>query len=324
MISSKLQKKRKGQTQFFADIANACSRELQNLGFLADVFLIPGGVGVCFHSDRQFQSLPELAHFPIKELDFSRVSTFDPGAIKSFSLEAITLPVGCDFPLREFKLFPLRRFSALECQATDFESLALLPIEELSLSGSGVEQLSFTHSMPLMKLDLSKTEVLDLRPLSEKALEVLNLQNTKIDNLTPLSECPLSQINLNQTVIENLEPLRGSPLVELELRKTRVEDLSPLMESPLERLFLPGSPIRSLNPLTFCPIKYLNMIGLKLDDLSPLREMQLHTLCLSPLQLRSEDFAILKELNLQYLVGPGDDSKHSIDQFINKYVQSNH
>ena len=62
-------------------------------------------------------------------------------------------------------------------------------------------------------------------------------------------------------------------------------------------------------------IKYLNMIGLKLDDLSPLREMQLHTLCL-PLQLRSEDFAILKELNLQYLVGPGDDSKQSIDQFM--------
>ena len=282
MISSKLQKKRKGQTQFFSDIAHSCSNELRNLGFEADVFLIPGGVGVCFHSDKQFESLSDLAHLPIKELDFSRVSTFAPDTIKSFSLEAITLPVECNFPLREFKLFPLKRFSALKCQATDFESLAILPIEELNLSGSRVEQLSFTHSMPLVHLNLSQTEVHDLRPISGKPIEVLNLQNTKIDNLSPLSECPLSKINLNQTIIENLEPLRGSPLVELELRKTLVEDLSPLMESPLEKLFLPGSPIRSITPLTFCPLKHLNMIGIKLGDLSPLREMQLNTLCLSP------------------------------------------
>ena len=95
------------------------------------------------------------------------------------------------------------------------------------------------------------------------------------------------------------------------------------MESPLERLSLPGSPIRSLNPLTFCPIKFLNMIGLQSVDLSPLKEMQLHTLCISPLELKSEDFSLLRELNLPQLVGPGDDPRQTTDQFVQKYNQSN-
>ncbi|MEK9772363.1 MAG: hypothetical protein VW576_02250 [Opitutae bacterium] len=324
MISSKLQTKRRGQTRFFREIAESCSKELESLGFLAEVFLIPGGVGVRFLSDRQFCNLADLAHLPIKELDFSRVSSFDPANIQGFPLEAISLPWGCSFPLREFKLFHLKRFSAQKCQASDFESLAILSIEELNLAGSAVEQLSFTHSMPLTKLDISQTDVLDLRPLSGKPLEKLNLQGTKVDNLSPLNTCPLTEINLNQTGIENLEPLRGSPLIEVELRKTMVEDLSPLMESPLERLSLPGSPIRSLNPLTFCPIQFLNIIGLQSIDLSPLKEMQLHTLCLSPIGLRQEDFAMLQELNLHHLVGPGDDLSQTIDQFMQKYAQSNY
>ena len=89
-------------------------------------------------------------------------------------------------PASRIQTFSPRRFSAEKCQATDFESLAILSIEELNLSGSAVEQLTFTHSMPLTKLDISQTNVLDLRPLAEKPLEKLNLRHTKVDNLSPL------------------------------------------------------------------------------------------------------------------------------------------
>ena len=91
------------------------------------------------------------------------------------------------------------------------------------------------------------------------------------------------------------------------------------MESPLEKLSLPGSPIRSLVPLTFCPIKFLNMIGLTLDDLSPLREMQLETLCISPLNLEQGHFNLLKELNLKHMLGPGDAPNQTVGQFFQKY-----
>ena len=319
MISSKLQRKKRGQTRFFTEIATYCSKELKSLGFIADVFLIPGGVGVRFLSDRQFGNLASLAHLPIKELDFSRVSTFDPAVIQPFPLEALSLPLGCSFPFREFKLFNLRRFSAIRSTAHDFVSLAILPLEELVLSGSKIDQLTFTHSMPLVKLDISQTDVTDLRPLSDKPLEVLNLQRTKVDNLSPISSCPISELNLNQTNLETLEPLRGSPLIELELRKTLVEDLSPLMECPLEMLSLPGSPVRSLNPLTFCPLRALNMIGLKKIDLSPLCEMQLETLNISPLELSADDFSILRELKVKCMVGPGDPTDQTTDQFFIKY-----
>ena len=109
MITSKLQRRKSGQTRFFPEIAISCSKELENLGFSADVFLIPGGVGVRFLSDRQFNDLPSLSHLPIRELDFSKVFSFDPEHIQSFSLEALSLPQGCTFPFREFKRFKLKR-----------------------------------------------------------------------------------------------------------------------------------------------------------------------------------------------------------------------
>jgi hypothetical protein len=319
LITSRVQTKRRRETHFFPDIAQSCSKEIQGLGFEADVFLIPGGVGVRFQSDRNFSNLNEIAYLPIKELDLSRVSSFDPPKINDFKLEALSLPIGCSIPFREFKCFPLKRFSGANSKASDFESLAILDLEELNLPGAGMEQLSFTHSMPLVKLDLSHNRVLDIRPLSEKPLEILNLQGTQVDNLNPISSCPISVLNLNQTKVENLEPLRGLPLTQVELRKTLIEDLSPLMESPLEKLSLPGSPIRSLVPLTFCPLKFLNIIGLILDDLSPLREMQLETLCISPLNLEEEHFNLLKELNLKHMLGPGDDPNQTAGQFFQKY-----
>ena len=322
MITSKLQRRKSGQTRFFPEIAISCSRELQNLGFSADVFLIPGGLGVRFLSDRQFSNLSSLSHLPIKELDFCKVFSLEPEYIQSFSLEALSLPRGCNFPFREFKRFKLKRLSAIQSKSTDFESLAILPIEELNLSGCSIQNLSFTHSMPLTRLDLSGTNILDLRPLSEKPLEKLFLQNSKVENLSPLADCPLEELNLNKTLISDLAPLRGSPLRYLELRKTEVNDLSPLMESPLENLTLPGSPIFSIAPLTYCPLKNLNLIGLDLDDLSPLKEMQLASLSISPLELDEEDFLLLNEINASYLIGPGDDPKQTVKQFMDKY--SNH
>jgi len=85
---------------------------------------------------------------------------------------------------------------------------------------------------------------------------------------------------------------------------------------------LPGSPIFSIAPLTYCPLKNLNLIGLGLDDLSPLKEMQLTSLSISPLELNIEDFLLLNEINTSYLIGPGDDPKQTVKQFMDKY--SNH
>ena len=136
MISSKLQTRRTGQTRFFNEVALSCTKELKHLGFSAEVFLIPGGVGVRFLEDSNLDNIDRLNHLPIRELDFSRVSNFDPEKIRAFPLEALSLPVGCSTPFRSIKFFSLRRLSAKNCLATDFESLAILPIEELNLSPS--------------------------------------------------------------------------------------------------------------------------------------------------------------------------------------------
>lgn len=319
MISSKLQIKRSGPTRFFPDVCISCSKELESLGFLADVYLIPGGVGVRFSSDRQLNQLSKLAHLPIREFDFSKVDSISPQELRGFDLKGLFLPKNCSFPFREFKTFKLARFSAVNSQASDFESLAILPLEELNLSGCEVEQLNFLHSMPLACLDLSRTKVNDLRPLHEKNLIQLNLAKTKVENLCSLSDCSLEKLNLNETVVFDLEPLRGSPLRQLEMRATQINDLGPLMESPLECLILPGSPITSITPLTACPLRELNLVGLKLNDLSPLLEMRLSSLWISPLGLSSEDFSLLEKVSTESLLGPGDPFGQSVADFILKY-----
>jgi len=81
--------------------------------------------------------------------------------------------------------------------------------------------------------------------------------------------------------------------------------------------------VGSITPLTFCPLKYLNMIGLKVSDLSPLLEMSLKTLCISPLELSEEEFTILKQLDLEHLVGPGDPEMQTVSDFMQKYSHSN-
>ncbi len=52
MISSKSRVRKSGSPNFFQDISQACTKELQEMGITAEVYLIPGGVGVRFNTQR--------------------------------------------------------------------------------------------------------------------------------------------------------------------------------------------------------------------------------------------------------------------------------
>jgi len=52
-------------------------------------------------------------------------------------------------------------------------------------------------------------------------------------------------------------------------------------------------------------------------------EMSLKTLCISPLELSEEEFTILKPLDLEHLIGPGDPEMQTVSDFMQKYSHSN-
>ncbi|MGY8714517.1 MAG: hypothetical protein ACKVJ1_11560, partial [Verrucomicrobiia bacterium] len=94
-----------------------------------------------------------------------------------------------------------------------------------------------------------------------------------------------------------------------------INDLSPLSNCPIEILLLPGSPVKSLSSVRSCPIRELNIVGLDLDDLSPLLDMPLKKLTISKNELTEEQIMILKQLELDSLMSPGDPDDQQPDDF---------
>ena len=61
------------------------------MGITAEVYLIPGGVGVRFNTQRLPFSLRNLQHLPIKEFDFTRLEDFSLKEILEFDLSGLAL-----------------------------------------------------------------------------------------------------------------------------------------------------------------------------------------------------------------------------------------
>jgi hypothetical protein len=97
-----------------------------------------------------------------------------------------------------------------------------------------------------------------------------------------------------------------------------VSDLSPLSSSPIEVLYLPGSRVSSLNEIAGCPITELNIVGLKIDDLSPLLTLPIKKLIISREQLTHEQVLIIEQLELEYLISPGDPDHQTPEFFFKK------
>jgi len=95
MTSSKLRARKSGSPIFFQDICQACTKELLEMGITAEVYLIPGGVGVRFNTQRLPFSLRNLLHLPVKEFDFTHLEEFSLSEIFEFNLSGLILPDLC-------------------------------------------------------------------------------------------------------------------------------------------------------------------------------------------------------------------------------------
>ena len=145
---------------------------------------------------------------------------------------------------------------------------------------------------------------------------------TKVKDLSPLKGMPIEEINFSGTDVKSVEPLGQSNRLRIvEMRATKVDDLSHLSECPIKKLILPGSKVHSISCLRYSPVKILNLVGIQLSDYNVLRSMPLEKLSISPDLLPANGLDLIMNLDLQYLLGPGDRDDQTKEQFLAKYCK---
>ena len=88
--------------------------------------------------------------------------------------------------------------------------------------------------LPLEELDLSWTAVEDLGPLAKTQLKILRVSNTRVRSLAPLQNLPLTKLDFSFTEVADLAPLKGMAFTELRLNDTKARDLSALRGMPIQ------------------------------------------------------------------------------------------
>ena len=292
------------------------------MGFRAESYLLPGGIGIKFKSHPN-HNLHELQTLPIIECDLSELENFDLNCLNQERISSLILPHKTKIPFSELNSFNLRRLRAAKAISSDFESLSKHPLEILELPNTSAENLRFCENMPLRKLDLSGVQISHIPLLRKAQITNLNLFKTNIEEISDFDCNALEGIVLSGSPIKSITFLSDAKkLLKVEIRATPVSDLSPLANTPIKELHLPGSQVKSIDCLAYLPIETLNIIGLELKDINCLSTLPLKYLSLSPELLKSDDYEFIANLKVPFLRGPADSPEQTAEEFFQKHINS--
>ena len=306
--------------KIFHDIQNSCDQTLEEMGYQAESYLLPGGVGIKF-KDEPIHNLHALQTLPIIECDLSDLESFDLNCLNREKISSLILPDKNKLPFSELNSFRLTRLKATKACSSDFGSLSEHPLETLELPYSSIKDIMFCQNMPLRKLDLAGTQISQFPRLRNAKITSLNLFKTNIEEMSGFDCHALKEIVISGSPIKSITILAdASNLLKVEMRATPVSDLSPLASTPIKELHLPGSQVKSINCLAYLPIETLNIIGLELEDIYCLSTLPLKSLALSPQLLNKEDYEFIANLKIPFLRGPADSPEQTAEEFFQKYL----
>jgi serine/threonine protein kinase len=213
----------------------------------------------------------------------------------------------------------LIRVETLPRSTASIEPLRGLPINELDLTKTQVQDLGPLRGMALRYLHVAETPVSDLSPLHGMPLKTLLMDEChSASDLSPLAGLPLERLEANKCGIADLKPLKGAPLKILSLVSNRITDLSPLAGAPLEHLNLHANQVSDLSPLRGMPLEDLDLSGTQPKDLTPLLDLhKLETLRCIDLK---ESFSVLRyHPTLKHIGGGRDFPFLPVEQFWKEY-----
>lgn len=160
---------------------------------------------------------------------------------------------------------PVRELYVRCVCVSNYSLLRKLPVENLGLYGTDIEDLNQLAGMPLRELFLGWSRVWDLTPIQQfHNLRSLDIYQSPVTNLAPLASLPLQSLWMTCCPATDLSPLRKTPLKVLGLGHVAVSDLSPLENTPLEELALRSTKVTDLTPLV--RMKHLRYLSLEASD----------------------------------------------------------
>ncbi len=146
-------------------------------------------------------------------------------------------------------------------QVSRIDDLRDMPLKELILSATRVENIAGLTGLPLVKLHLSGCPVADLSPLASLGkLEELRLRSMAIQDLSPLAKLPLKELDITGSVyVTDLDPLAdclqlerlafSPPVKKIKINLSRIRNL-PHLEKITKDFDSVGSDWSRLGPRT--------------------------------------------------------------------------
>jgi hypothetical protein len=196
-------------------------------------------------SAEDFESLKSqrITELSIRKTKISSIDFLNNSQIEKLFLSHTQIG---DEQLQKLSSKSLRVIDLLKCPISSVFPLRKLPIEDLNISGTEVDDISPLKDCPIKKLDMRVTKVSDLSPLSHCPIETLHLPGSQITSLESLRNCPITDLNIAGLEIEDLSPLFSLPLESLSIsRETlRDQDVSILKQLNLKILHSPGDSIQ--------------------------------------------------------------------------------
>ena len=173
------------------------------------------------------------------------------------------------------------------CGLRDLSPLKGLQLQGLDLSGNPVRGLRHLKGMPLRNLFLENTRVENLSDLSEAKLVELRLNNSPIQSLKGLEGQPLENLYAVGTRITEVSALRSSNLRQLWLSESPVSDVSGLSGLPLVSLTLHRTLVEDVLFVRQLPVLQRLHIGeTPVEDLTPLAGVNLTRLVFTPSRIK--------------------------------------
>ena len=201
--------------------------------------------------------------------------------------------------------------------------LLSVPIIEINLENSNLNDISFLNKIFLKKLvlnacflkdyqqiskfnglewvELADSNVTDISFLKGLKLKCVNLANTSVEDLSPIENQPVVSLDITGLPIKNILQLSKMPLVVLRMGNTRVFNLEPLKGKKLEWLSIWQTGIESLKDIKGQPIVHLDIENSLVKDLSDLLGGKLERLYLDGNIIDDKNIIVLNKLQLKVL-----------------------
>ncbi len=189
------------------------------------------------------------------------------------------------------------QFKFLECVARMQE------VEQLSLDGFAVSDLSPLANMKLNELTLNRCGIEDISPLKGMQLTKLHLNGNRIRDISALDGMPLKDLLLSSNAIEDISALEGMSLNHLSLENNRVKDISALAGMPLDYLNIAQNPVDDISVLSEVPsLRRIYMSNTPVKDFSSLEKCKLTEFsCFKSPYLDDSIWILLEKMPLEHL-----------------------